>query len=348
VVILHRPGCHVALVALARAVVALNRKDRALAYSDLYPMISGGPWFRPSDIMVALRRIRQRFAPVSHQKSLDVSQNVADHAVPFSEYPACELCGARDSRQVLTARDGNRVVACMDCGLWFTSPRVPEPLWQEWLAAQDSERNRRVTENRLRHGVALDRNVAYSFSFWWRLRQRRYRALVRKLIALHGGRPGRFFDVGCGVGFLLQCAKDLGLEAAGNDLNGYAVARMRDALGLNVHQCLLTELQNLPEFAGRWDIVVMRDYIEHTYHPLADLRAAYALMPSGGLIYVHTFVVDSQLGQRCGADWDQHMWNHVFHFSSTSLQTVIAKAGFRVELTELEHHSGNIAVTARK
>lgn len=311
-------------------------------------MISGGPWLRPSDVLVALRRIRQRLAPVRHQKSLDVSQNVADHSVPFSEYPACEFCGARDVHEVLKARDGNRVVACAECGLWFTSPRVPEPLWQDWLAAQDSERNRRVTENRLQHGVALDRNVAFSFSFWWRLRQRRYRALVRELIARHGGTPRSFFDVGCGVGFLLQCAKDLGLDAAGNDLNGYAVSRMRDALGLDVHRCLLTELKDRPEFAGRWDIVVMRDYIEHTYHPFADLRAAHALMRAGGLIYVHTFFVDSLMGRRCGADWDQHMWNHVFHFSSSSLQTMITRAGFTVERAELEQSSGNIAVIARK
>lgn len=311
-------------------------------------MISGGPWVRASDAFVVLRRIRQRLAPLRHQKALDVSQNVADHAVPFSEYPACEFCGAAGARPVLTARDGNRVVACTACGLWFTSPRVPEPLWQQWLAAQDSERNRKVTENRLRHGVALDRNIPYSFSFWWRLRQRRYRALVRKLVAWHGANPRRFFDVGCGVGFLLQCAKDLGLEAAGNDLNGYAVSRMRDALGLDVHACLLTELASRPEFAGRWDILVMRDYIEHTYHPLADLKAACALMSGGGLIYVHTFYVDSLMGQRCGADWDQHMWNHVFHFSSGSLQAMIEKAGFTVEHTELEPNIGHIAVIARK
>jgi len=311
-------------------------------------MISGGPWFRPSDLVVALRRIKQRLAPVRHQKALDVSQNIADHAVPFSEYPPCEMCGSEDTRQVLLARDGNRVVACVNCGLWFTSPRVPERLWQEWLAAQDSERNKRVTENRLQYGVALDRNVAYSFSFWWRLRQRRYRELVHKLVVEHGGTPRRLFDVGCGVGFLLQCAKDLGLETAGNDLNGYAVSRMRDALGLNVHPCLLTELRHRPDFAGHWDIVVMRDYIEHTYHPLADLAAAHALMPRGGLIYIHTFFVDSAMGQRCGADWDQHMWNHVFHFSSGSLQSMVSKAGFTVQRVQLEQDIGDISVIARK
>jgi SAM-dependent methyltransferase len=311
-------------------------------------MISGGPWFRPSDLLVALRRVQQRLAPVRHQKALDVSQNISDHAVPFTEYPACEMCGAQSATQVLVARDGNRVVECSNCRLWFTSPRVPEPLWHEWLAAQDSERNRRVTENRLRYGVALDRNVAYAFSFWWRLRQRRYRALVRKLIAEHGGKPRRFFDVGCGVGFLLQCAQDLGLESAGNDLNGYAVSRMREALGLDVHPCLLSELKERPDFLGRWDIVVMRDYIEHTYHPLLDLQTAHGLMAKGGVLYIHTFNVDSVMGRRCGADWDQHMWNHAFHFSSTSLPAMVVKAGFTVERVELEPNIGDITVFARK
>jgi transcription elongation factor Elf1 len=129
-----------------------------------YPMRTGGPWLRFSDIAVAIRRIRQRLKPVRHQQQLDVSQNLADQQLPFTEFPPCEMCGSVESREMLKARDGNRVVACASCGLWFTSPRIPEPLWVEWLGRQDSQRNERVTENRLRHGVALDRNIPYAFS----------------------------------------------------------------------------------------------------------------------------------------------------------------------------------------
>jgi 2-polyprenyl-3-methyl-5-hydroxy-6-metoxy-1,4-benzoquinol methylase len=319
-----------------------------MSADDCYPMKSGGPWFRPSDLAVLFRRAFRRLHPVRQQKQLDISQNLIDRVLPFDEYPPCAFCGQTRSTEVLIARDGNRVVECAGCGLWFTSPRVAEPRWLDWLGQQDSERNAHVTENRLRHGVALDRNIPYSFSFWWRIRRRRFRSLIRELMTLHAGRPSRFFDVGCGVGFLLQAGKEAGLEVTGNDLNSYAVSRMRQVLGLNVYASRIAELANDPEVAKGQDIIVMRDYIEHTYHPLEDLRAAHRIMANNGLLYVHTFFVDSGLGIRCGRDWDQHMWNHTYHFSSKTLPLMVERAGFRVEHINLEQDNGIIVVAARK
>ena len=61
----------------------------------------------------------------------------------------------KHTEPVLVARDGSCVVECRGCRLWRNSPRVAEDDWHRWLGAQDSARNRQVTENRLRHGVAL-------------------------------------------------------------------------------------------------------------------------------------------------------------------------------------------------
>jgi len=44
----------------------------------------------------------------------------------------------------------------------------------------------------------------------------------------------------------------------------YAVSRMREVLGLDVHACRLPELASRTDYACTQDIVVMRDYIEHT------------------------------------------------------------------------------------
>lgn len=311
-------------------------------------MLGRGPWCRLSDLAVLFRRIRQRLDPVRHQRQLDVTQNRSDRALPFTEYPACEMCGSRESREVLVARDGNRIVECVGCGLWFASPRIPEPLWSQWLSHQGNERNRLVTENRLRYGVALERNIPYAFSFWWKVKRWRYDQLVHQLVHAHGAKPRRFFDVGCGVGFLLKCAKDAGLQVSGNDLNAYAVLRMREVFGLDVHACRLAELACNPEYEGTQDIVVMRDYIEHSYHPLEDLRAAYRLLAADGVVYLHNFFVDSELGKQCGAEWDQYMWNHVYHFSSASLPAMVEKAGFRIEQSCLDQRAGYITLLARK
>ena len=37
-----------------------------------------------------------------------------------------------------------------------------------------------------------------------------------------GRKIGRLHDVGCGVGFLMETAKESGIEVTGNELNKYA------------------------------------------------------------------------------------------------------------------------------
>jgi len=98
--------------------------------NEQYPMIDGGSIFRISDIAVAWRRLLLKLRNIEGNASfLDFTDNLKDAKLLFDEYPNCESCGAIGNKEMLRAIDGNRVVECVECGLWYTSPRIRESLW---------------------------------------------------------------------------------------------------------------------------------------------------------------------------------------------------------------------------
>lgn len=267
-----------------------------------------------------------------------------DAIAPFDEFPPCEMCGTNSVREVLVTRDNCRIVECDNCGLWFTSPRIKEETWVEYLK-RDTKRSREFTENRLKYGVALSSNIKYSPPDWRRRRMRIDNHAIDAVQECLGAEVKRLHDVGCGIGLLQQAAQARGIETTGNDLNGYACKVMRERLGLKVYNDILP---NLPLEEGSLDAVVMQDYIEHTYHPLEDLKASYRFLRLGGVILIETFHIDCRKFDRLKENWDMLRWNHVFHFSTKSLKDMIMRAGFDIKVVSTRYDRVSIKVIASK
>lgn len=287
-------------------------------------------------------RVARRLGLVRHTETL--GDQLKDDIAPFDEYPACDLCNGHDIVEQLVTKDGRRIVACANCGLWFTSPRIKESDWVDWLSSP-SERNTDFTENRIRYGVALSVNTKYALPNWRERRSRVDNAVIDLLEQTIGTPIQRLHDVGTGVGFLLQTATSRGIIASGNELNRYACDVMRDRLGLTVWN---VNLEDVPLGPGSLDAVVMRDYIEHTYHPFRDVQAAAQLLRPGGGLYIHTFHIDSRPFDNLKGDWNMLFWNHCFHFSRTTLCQLIEAAGLKPEVVNTSYDDPMIEVVARK
>lgn len=308
--------------------------------SQQLPMLGQTPWLRPKDFMVLYRRIRLKLKR-NYGMAGDITDNLKDMQFSFDEFPACESCGSSENGEVLIAADGNRVVECSKCGLWFTSPRVAEDVWTEWLL-KDSERSEEFTENRLKYGDPLARNIPLSFSFWWRIARYRAQKHARELLRMHGGNVRHIHDVGCGVGFFLKACEEMGMRVSGNDLNGYAIKRMQELFGFDVYTGELPDYYESKGGEVQFDIIHMNDFIEHTYHPLRDLKCAHDMLNPGGLVFLRTFFVDSEKFKLLGDKWDMLMWNHVYHFSEASLSRLLEQAGFRVKEVRRHEDTGII------
>ncbi len=278
-----------------------------------------------------LRTLKAYFFKVSYKIGLirekEFKDSTIDFIDEFTEYPECDYCGSTENYEVLRALDNNRVVACRKCGLWRTGPRIPEKIWIEYLK-KETERSRLLTKNRLKYGVALDRNIKFSTTNWFSKRMKNEKALLdtiektinRSIIAVH--------DVGCGVGFLMMAAQKKGIKkVTGNELNGYAVKVMQKRFGLEVYN---EELHNLKEILGNtYDAVIMSDFIEHAYHPKREMKMAYNLLKDGGALYISTFFIDTSTYKKLGDKWDMFCWNHTYHFRRTTLKLHLRSAGFK-------------------
>lgn len=287
-------------------------------------------------------RVFKRLGLIKQSATLD--DQGLDRIAAFDEYPSCELCGSRNNHEVFVCMDQNRIVECDSCGLWFTSPRIVEATWSAWLR-QDSERSRIFTENRLTYGVGLPSNIRYAYPNWRAKRIEKERQTIKSLLPHVQGECKRLHDVGCGAGLLLSAAKEMGIDATGNDLNGYACKVMNERLGLKVFNATVSET-GLPD--GSIDTITMCDYIEHTYHPLADFQTAFRLLRPGGAIYVETFHLECRDFDRHGSSWNMLYWNHTFHFTCKTLSAMLEKAGFEIRKVICSADSNKIAIFAAK
>ncbi len=218
----------------------------------------------------------KRIGLISPCETLEDQQK--DAIAPFDEFPSCEICGGVSTSEILITKDGCHIVECNDCGLWFTRPRIKEEIWVEHLK-RDTERSREFTENRLKYGVALSSNVKYSPPNWRKRRMKMENHIIDEIERHLGSKISRLHDVGCGVGFLLEAARSRGIEATGNDLNGYACRVMKERADLRVYNDILPDLplqeqrlQSCRFFRGRCRTSCLKEVTNNVMLELLSFR----------------------------------------------------------------------------
>ena len=135
------------------------------------------------------------------------------------------------------------------------------------------------------------------------------------LLAGRLGQGCRILDVGCGAGlFLEEAARRLapGLAIEG-DLSSYAGGDVRFSS---------TEL---PFVAGRFDLVVSNDVLQHLSDPRAAIREFARVLRPGGLLLIRT-------AARRGLLWKAHVDTDDYRqWTRDSLRDLLDQDGFRVE-----------------
>ena len=139
-------------------------------------------------------------------------------------------------------------------------------------------------------------------------------------------RTNRVLDVSCGPGVSLAWLRDAkGWEVEGTDPDRHSVRLARERYGLTIHNGLIHQLGAA---AGRYDLVLMDNSLEHTFDPTSALLEAYALLRPGGALFV--FVPNS-----CGLSTlhlnDNVHWGHWFLYSPPALVRLLHRIGFRVD-----------------
>jgi 2-polyprenyl-3-methyl-5-hydroxy-6-metoxy-1,4-benzoquinol methylase len=202
--------------------------------------------------------------------------------------------------------DFGRVVECRQCGLVYTSPR------QDALALAD--------------GYAEVADVDYASEDSSRSINSYFclNTLSRFVPA------GRLLDVGCAAGYFLNAAR-LRYEVQGVELSRAAVAYARERLALNVFHGTL-EAAALSD--DSFDVVTLIDVIEHLDNPRQTLRDIWRILKPGGLLYIVTPDVSSNVARLLGSKWWGLRPAHVYYFSPKTLTALLNKTGFEPCLTQ--------------
>lgn len=108
--------------------------------------------------------------------------------------------------------------------------------------------------------------------------RRRYERLFAKIESFSA--PGRFIDIGAGMGFSLEVAIQRGWISCGLEPNR-ALARHAQARGLDVEIGYLDGSQR-----GEYNLVLIDNVLEHILDPIGFLRQAVKLLAPSGLMVV--------------------------------------------------------------
>jgi 2-polyprenyl-3-methyl-5-hydroxy-6-metoxy-1,4-benzoquinol methylase len=94
---------------------------------------------------------------------------------------------------------------------------------------------------------------------------------------------GDFFEIGCGMGYFLDYARNNGYSTSGIEFAKLGAETCRNKFGLNVERSSLEEHREKP---NRYDVIFMGDVLEHLVHPLEMLQKVWRMTKPGGIAAV--------------------------------------------------------------
>ncbi|MER7108830.1 class I SAM-dependent methyltransferase [Streptomyces sp. NPDC000229] len=215
----------------------------------------------------------------------------------------CPWCGSTALAVLLSTSDRLQakpgrftLEECQGCGHVFQNPRLTqEGLDFYYRDFYDG------------HGEAL-----WDFNF--RRLLGAYRGRVG-LCAAHGVEPTAWLDVGAGHGHFCDSARSRWPHAVFDGLDqGDGIERGVERGWLDqAHRGRFTDLAG--ELAGRYDVVSMHHYLEHTRDPYAELDAAARVLEAGGHLLIEVpdpqWPVARRLGRHQLLLWNQPQHQHL-------------------------------------
>lgn len=153
---------------------------------------------------------------------------------------------------------------------------------------------------------------------------KRYHELLDKMEPYR--KTNRLLDVGCGIGYFLEVAKERGWEVYGTEFTDKAV-QICEAKGINMQQGVLDPTNYSPE---SFDIITSFEVIEHINNPQTELSNFHTLLRKGGLCYVTTPNFNSLLRYRLKGDYNNICYpEHLSYYTPKTIQKAFRAAQFK-------------------
>ncbi len=185
------------------------------------------------------------------------------------------------------------------------------------------------------------------FARYERRRRRRIAKSRRQILdALEVAPAGSLLDVGCSLGYTLEAARSLRLDAAGVDVSAHAVAECVRR-GFDARR---GDLDELPFEDGSFALAVLKHVFEHTPAPrltLAELRRV--LVPGGAVFFAVPnlgYFKASRSPETSRFFRGEGGKAHYIYYTPETLSRLLEQEGFRVTRVHpvLVHRRGPMAL----
>ena len=214
----------------------------------------------------------------------------------------CGICGVENYRSYLKFRDGNeQIVICRGCNTYRVFPYSNIDYSEQEFYCEHYIRNEKL-----------------------------FRGFAKSLleVALRHKKNGRFLDIGCAVGFLLEEARSSGFKAEGVELNKKATELVRSK-GFDVKLCALHECGYSE---SSFDVISLNHILEHVIEPNEFLKSIRGILKNTGIIIIGVPNHDSLVAKLYKSKW--YGWGvpeHIWHFDRVSMQNLLSKNGFQIK-----------------
>ncbi|MDI6704183.1 MAG: class I SAM-dependent methyltransferase [bacterium] len=223
---------------------------------------------------------------------------------------ACHLCGGNNFR-ILCQKDDHNIVRCKDCSLIYLSPqpKIEKEIYEEdfFIKNYKDQYGRDYIEDK--------ENIV-------RFAKSRFQTIEKYI------KPGRILDVGCGLGFYLEVAKERGWEVYGVEISEYASNYAKTELGIPVKTGTLDEVSYPNNF---FDAVTFWWVYEHLPNPIKTLKKVRSLLKSGGIIALSLPNASGAFCRFRRKRWlEVHPEDHFVDFTPKTIRRCLKQAGFSV------------------
>ena len=209
-------------------------------------------------------------------------------------------------------RKPNPFVSCVGCGCVYQNP---QPVRDDLVKRYDEEYLQYELDNE---------------SNFFRLMKLGLKDIRFDRIEARIGSGGRFLDVGCATGMLLEDMRKRGWNVQGVEVCAPAAEWGTSHRGIEIFP---GPIEAFEAEAASFDVVHCSHLIEHLTDPKAYIRKVHSLLKRGGRFIVTTPNIDGLQAKLFGYGWRSAIDDHMVLFSKRTLMKALKNEGFRISST---------------
>lgn len=237
----------------------------------------------------------------------------------YAQYTDCPVCGENDLSP-LFEKDWFRYVRCRNCSMVYMNPRLTDAATHQFY---NSEANAIYNESKFDQvsssSIRDDRaNLANLHSI------DRYRHSVK----------GNLLEIGSAKGYFLQKARELGYRVYGLELNKKLWQYSRELLGDTILNVDLLEAQFPSEM---FDVIYMRDLIQHIPNPKTFLLECHRIAKPGCTLFIGTHNISGFIPKIVKSKYTPIFgFMEPNHFSPRTIRRILELTAFAVRDIQFE------------